>query len=34
MQDVHITDGYAFLHEVEIDLDMVGALVLNGLLER
>jgi hypothetical protein len=31
VQDTHITDGYAFSHEVEINLDMLGALVLNGV---
>jgi hypothetical protein len=31
VQDVDITDGHAFLHKVEVDLDMLRALVLNGL---
>jgi hypothetical protein len=31
VQDVDITDGHAFLHKVEVDLDMLHALVLNGL---
>jgi hypothetical protein len=29
MQDTHITDVYAFSHKVEVNLDMLGALVLN-----
>jgi hypothetical protein len=29
MQDVDITDGHAFLHKVEVDLDMLHVLVLN-----
>jgi hypothetical protein len=29
VQDVYITNGHTFSHEVEIDLDMLGALVLN-----
>jgi hypothetical protein len=31
VQDVYITDGYMFLHEVDVDLDMLGALVLNDV---
>jgi hypothetical protein len=31
MQDVDITDGHAFPHKVEVDLDMFCALVLNGV---
>jgi hypothetical protein len=31
VQDVDITDGHAFPHKVEIDLDMLRALVLNGV---
>jgi hypothetical protein len=31
VQDVNITDGYAFPHKVEVDLDMLRALVLNGV---
>jgi hypothetical protein len=31
VQDTHITDGYAFSHEVKVDLNMIGALVLNGV---
>jgi hypothetical protein len=29
MQDTDITDGHAFPHKVEVDLDMLCALVLN-----
>jgi hypothetical protein len=29
VQDANITNGHLFLHEVEVDLDMLGALVLN-----
>jgi hypothetical protein len=29
VQDVDITDGHAFPNEVEVDLDMLGVLVLN-----
>jgi hypothetical protein len=29
VQDVYITNGHTFSHEVEIDLDMLGTLVLN-----
>jgi hypothetical protein len=31
VQDADITDGHAFLHKVEVDLDMLHALVLNGV---
>jgi hypothetical protein len=31
MQDVDITNGYAFPDEVEVDLDMLCTLVLNGV---
>jgi hypothetical protein len=31
MQDVDITDGHAFPHKVEVDLNMLRALVLNGV---
>jgi hypothetical protein len=31
VQDTDITDGHAFLHKVEVDLDMLHALVLNGV---
>jgi hypothetical protein len=31
MQDTDITDGHAFPHKVEVDLDMLCALVLNGV---
>jgi hypothetical protein len=33
-QDVHIINGNAFSHEVEVDLDVLGALVLNGVSEE
>jgi hypothetical protein len=29
VQDVDITDGHAFLHKVEVDLNTLYALVLN-----
>jgi hypothetical protein len=29
VQDADITNGHTFRHEVEVDLDMLGALVLN-----
>jgi hypothetical protein len=29
VQDVDITDGHAFPHKVEFDLDMIRALVMN-----
>jgi hypothetical protein len=31
VQDADIIDGHAFLHNVEVDLDMLHALVLNGV---
>jgi hypothetical protein len=31
---VDITDGNVFLDEVEVDLDMLCTLILNGLVER
>jgi hypothetical protein len=31
VQDVNITDGHAFPHKVEVDIDMLLALVLNGV---
>jgi hypothetical protein len=31
MQNADITDGHAFLHKVEVDLNMLHALVLNGV---
>jgi hypothetical protein len=31
VQDADITDGHAFPHKVEVDLDMLHALVLNGV---
>jgi hypothetical protein len=31
VQDTDITDGHAFPHKVEVDLDMLRALVLNGV---
>jgi hypothetical protein len=31
VQDADITDDHAFLHKVEVDLDMLRALVLNGV---
>jgi hypothetical protein len=31
VQDTDITDGHAFPHKVEVDLDMLHALVLNGV---
>jgi hypothetical protein len=31
MQGTDITDGHAFPHKVEVDLDMLHALVLNGV---
>jgi hypothetical protein len=31
VQDVDITDGHAFPHKVEVDLDMLLAPVLNGV---
>jgi hypothetical protein len=34
MQDTDITDGHAFPHKVEVDLNMLHALVLNGVSEE
>jgi hypothetical protein len=31
VQDTDIIDGHMFLHKVEVDLDMLHALVLNGV---
>jgi hypothetical protein len=31
VQDADIIDGHTFPHKVEVDLDMVHALVLNGV---
>jgi hypothetical protein len=31
VQDANITDGHAFPHKVEVNLDMLHALVLNGV---
>jgi hypothetical protein len=31
VQDANITNGQAFPHKVEVDLDMLCALVLNGV---
>jgi hypothetical protein len=31
VQDVDITNGHAFPHKVEVDLDMLRALLLNGV---
>jgi hypothetical protein len=31
MPDVGIADGNKFLDEVEVDLDMLGTLILNGV---
>jgi hypothetical protein len=31
MQDADIIDGHVFLHKVDIDLDMLHVLVLNGV---
>jgi hypothetical protein len=31
VQNTDITDGHAFPHKVEVDLDMLHALVLNGV---
>jgi hypothetical protein len=31
VQDTDITDGHTFPHKVEVDLDMLRALVLNGV---
>jgi hypothetical protein len=34
VQDAYITDGHAFPYKVEVDLDMLRALVLNGVGEE
>jgi hypothetical protein len=31
VQDADITDGHVFPHKVKVDLDMLHALVLNGV---
>jgi hypothetical protein len=31
MQDADITDGHMFPYKVDVDLDMLRALVLNGV---
>jgi hypothetical protein len=31
VQDVDITDGHVFPHKVDVDLNMLRALVLNGV---
>jgi hypothetical protein len=31
VQDADIIDGHKFLHKVEVDLDMLRVLVLNGV---
>jgi hypothetical protein len=31
VQDLDITNGHAFPHKVEVDLDMLRALALNGV---
>jgi hypothetical protein len=31
VQDTDITDGHVFPHKVEVDLNMLHALVLNGV---
>jgi hypothetical protein len=31
VQDTDITDGHVFLHKVEVDIDMLRALMLNGV---
>jgi hypothetical protein len=31
VQDMDITNGHAFPHKVEVDFDMLHALVLNGV---
>jgi hypothetical protein len=31
VQDVDITDGHAFPHKVEVNLDILHALVMNGV---
>jgi hypothetical protein len=34
VQDADITDDHAFPHKVEVDLDILQALVLNGVGEE
>jgi hypothetical protein len=34
VQDTDITNGHAFLHKVEVNLNMLRALVLNGVGEE
>jgi hypothetical protein len=34
VQDADITDGHVFSHKVEVDLDMLHSLVLNGVGEE
>jgi hypothetical protein len=34
VQDADITDGHAFLHKVEVDLNMLRALMLDGVNEE
>jgi hypothetical protein len=34
VQDADITNGHAFLHKVEVDLDMLHVLVLNVVDEE
>jgi hypothetical protein len=31
VQDMNITNGHVFTHKVEVDLDMLHTLVLNGV---
>jgi hypothetical protein len=31
VQGINITDGHAFPHKVDVDLDMLRALVLNAI---
>jgi hypothetical protein len=31
VQDAYITDGHTFPHKVEVDLNMLHALMLNGI---
>jgi hypothetical protein len=31
VQDTNITDGHVFPHKLEVDLDMLHTLVLNGV---
>jgi hypothetical protein len=34
VQDANITDGHAFPHKMEVDLDMLRALMQNGVGEE